>query len=493
MKRILITMAIFMNTFATSMAFFQPTNVVVDGISGEITYPDGPIPILYPKDKVKVILKNINLVHYAYKISIGQEELKMAYPIVGVGDGFVVQSSDSESFVQDEEASEKSLEAISKGRWAPEDFIKVFDRFEVLKMQSNALIKRVNATIAVVETAETRVNQSHLNYQPAIDTFNKKFCDHLADFQKYNSTLAALRTYYDRLVLLISLGVIQPPESFNLSQLGLNSKMDNLRTSLSNSYAGLLTTQKQVQHWESILAAHPSAQLTQSFTVGRGNHRYTIQILRKPVTASAQAALQTQFNQGIAPPEGGDEKKAESDYQVLASFSYEGHTRHRFNLSVGLAYLDKQDDRTFAVQETPNDADGLDYFLREATSEQQVMVPVAQLGMYFKPFDPFDPQDKVGWMFNLGTEISDKPDYYFAGLSMDTHWGMTVGFGIFTYEGTELAEGWQLGDSIAVDTMSMMPIISDIPTQKSTELGSYVHLSFRPSIFKKFWAERGGK
>jgi hypothetical protein len=174
----------------------------------------------------------------------------------------------------------------------------------------------------------------------------------------------------------------------------------------------------------------------------------------------------------------------------LATFAFEGHAWHRFNVSLGLAELATKESTQFTVTPVIEGTE-VKYFIRESDNQDFTTKPIALFGTYLHKVDNYDPDRSPALMVTLGTEISASPEIFLAGLAWDFPSGFGLGFGVMEYKKSLLAYGWRSGDEV-LRKADGSPVITTAPTRKTNALGFYLSATVRPSIFNAFWRARKG-
>jgi hypothetical protein len=256
----------------------------------------------------------------------------------------------------------------------------------------------------------------------------------------------------------------------------LEKAVEDLHTRIAATWTELAQVRRTAGRWNRIIQSNPEPIIQQNFLIDRRSKRYTIGILRTPLTEVAKGHEEK-------PPDEGSKVSA----ITIASFSYESHAPHRFNVSLGLAGLWRGDDKEFGIQSSPDGSGGVEFKVQETDSATFELEPVALLGIYFRGVDNYDRTRKPALMLNIGTEISTSPEDFLLGAAVDFRSGLVLGAGLTYYEKTELAKGWEIGQT--VPSISGEPVIDAVPTKSDDDIGYYITIAFRPAIFKAFWSQ----
>jgi hypothetical protein len=471
---------------------FQTTyNVEIDGLTGTITTPL-PKDYLRPGDKVTVRVVRADFIHYSYKITVKDEEIKVSYPVVGLpllADGQSSSGSGSGGETKDFRPSGDPENRLNE----------LIREYQVLSHALEAAKGKTQATINILEEVEQKglavwdnpgVCGWPCDYVNAVTNFFA--ADGLPATRKAigetRSGLVILKRELELFKIHLNTGSHEVGDDLQNWLTAVSDLVQSVQAKISEIEALnpiLKASQEKALRWRHIISTS-DPEITKTILVKRGNFRYTVDIQRQGV--SEQAKL---WEVKLATGSGSDNNA--DNYQTITSFSFEGHTLYRLNLSLGVAAL-FTDEISYAVQTAPGVMENeLSYVIGESSDSGYDLKPIVSLGGYFRAVDPFDENRKGEWMWTFGAEVKDSPDHYLLGVAYDKPSGVSYGFGITTYKETELAQGWEVGSTIPIKDDMSGPKFTDLPTKTTNEIGFYAHLSFRPVIFKNFWQKVKGK
>ncbi len=457
--------------------------ITVNGISGIVT---NSIGVTRPNERVEVKICPADLINYEYTIEKTAEKLQEGFSIVGVGSVFDLVSGGAAVAIGGESAAARLSAQVDA------DSKRLLDEYWAIRKEIGSRREMVlNAIESVKNVASGNLFQGINN----CDAWPQKLQDVAGNgvntppfYQQHKDQSDALESLEKRRQVLLtqiddikltSLASGQAASNDFLE--ALKQDVDGLAGEISTLQTTLDSTRDQVDRWSKIMSHNPTPTLSQLFLMPETSARYTIGIKRKPITPLSRKELTETDPAKIQPMQ-------------FATTTFENRALHRFNISMGMAAVGRQDSKDFEVASSL-DADGnTAYHVREAKQDEAEFEAATFLGIYFNKVDNYDPNRGRAWMVMLGTEISASPTDFFLGLGLDTPRGVIFGFGLTEYEGVTPAKGWKVGQVIPTiqppSTDAGKPRIAAVPKQRKDTIGAYLFLGFRPSIFKAFLDRR---
>lgn len=438
-------------------------------------------PVLHPGDSVVVKVVRAHLLHYRYEVKITEEEeLDALYGVVGVGE---LPDSDTQSFsgaVATPGVPIRPLVSPTVSSLA-QQLAQARQDISAAKAAATALIddfEKVDRKVAEPWAAHPRKSTWPGDYGNAVTAFFDPARGYEVVRASLNQGWSTAQAGQDAVFLLLAL---QKDDQLDRFQ----AQFQALISEAQAAVGALDRTAIRVRRWQVILARDPVVE--QTFLVDRRSKRYTVAIFREPLSDTVRQ-LEPDSG-GIAPIQTGGTGNATVQKTAFASFSYEGHALHRFNVSLGAAALYRPDKKTYSIDSQIGVDNAVYFHVRESVASEYGIEPVAMIGTYFRPVDNYNPERKPAWMITVGTEISSSPTTYMLGLAWDHNPGFGLAFGITRYEKTELADGWKPGQTVPIKPDGT-PVLQTVPTRKDDGIGVYTAFVFRPAIFGAFWKAR---
>lgn len=458
-------------------------SVTVNGLTGEVS---NPINVARPQQLIEVKVCPADLINYEYSIEKTKEEkLQEGFSIVGVGPVFDIVSGGGDA------ALGKGSAAARLTAEANADSKLLLDEYWSLR---KAIVERrtaVDDAVKIVGTAASGILFQGVkgcdSWPQVIQIVAGNGTNTPPFFAVYDAQSVEVRKLEDhRQDILTKIEDIRLTNlAQNLTEGGdfldaLKQDVDVLNGAISPLQTALDTARDHVVRWSTIMLRNPAPALSQIFLMPETSTRYTIGVKRKPITPLSRKE-QTETD------------PAKVQLIQFASTTFENRALHRFNISLGMVAVGRQDNRDFEVVSSLDADNNPVYHVREAKRDEVEIEAATFLGIYFHPVDNYNPTRPAAWMVMLGTEISASPTDFFLGLGRDTRQGVIFGFGLTEYEGITPAKGWKVGQVIPTITTGAdagKPKIATVPKQKKDTIGAYLFLGFRPSIFKAFLDRR---
>jgi hypothetical protein len=461
--------------------------VLVDGLDQTQTVQPLPAgctrtwPVLHPGDSVVVQVVRAHLLHYRYEVKITEEEeLEALYGVVGVGE---LQDAATQSFSGAVATPSTKITPLANPTVASleQQLRQARQEISDAKAAATALInafEKVDRQVAEPWTRHASTTTWPSEYGNAVTAFLDPNVGYEKIRADLNTAWSTAQAGQDAVFVLLALRKDEQLDRFQ-------GQFQALIAEAQAALGALDRTAIRVRRWQGILARKPLVE--QTFLVDRRSKRYTVGVFREPLS---DAVKQLEPDDGIAPIQtAGTGSAAAPQKAAFASFAYEGHALHRFNVSLGAAALYRPDKKTFSIDSRIGADNAVSYYAQESVASEYGIEPVAMIGTYLRPVDNYDPDRKPAWMITVGTEISSSPGTYMLGLAWDHNPGFGVAFGLTRYEKTEPAEGWRVGQTVPTKADGT-PVLQTVPTRKDDGFGVYTAFVFRPAIFSAFWKAR---
>ena len=498
----------------TVPAFFNlaaaEETITINGLSGEITI-GFPIPVLYGGDTLTVKIVNADRIHYDYSIDPGTpEKLVQGYPVTGLdpllGNSMIpggTQPTEGSGVTTDGHQNQPSPAGLPDYDDLMKDYRDYVQRTADLEGEIGKAVQPVielQTPLKILPVCkDSGIYPSR--YKKISEDFIEK---HLP---KLYSEASGLKRDFQKLLTsldLLTWSLLTKDPEAPIAHL---STISNKTVEKINHINGLTDGLKPYRDFAVralwILQNHPEPEINKKFKIRQENARYTVIIQRQATTSGAQALIR-----GRAESADGSKKESPQNNvtEIIASFTYEVHTRTRLSFHMGLAGFLTPDQTGFSIQpllveDNPDTerVEAVTYEVRESKSERWEVKPVATLGVLLSkdPIDIFGQGRKAIPMVTLGSELSSSPKRFLLGGALDFKGGYTLGLGLTHYRRTELAEGWQIGSAVPLKPgdngmLTNDPLIAEPPTTEKDGLGFYVNLGIRPVVFEKIWQKIKG-
>lgn len=492
--------------FVTVFASAQKTvdTITINGVTGQVT--GGSSAPYGPDQFVEVRIAPANLIAYAYTVTVDNSEQLKAFipPIVGAADATVTPGrSGPFDFTLDLDLFQRALPANKS----------LIDEYRATRRLVQDLVEDTGESIVAVDEAERRIDRalaasSTVVWPPELDSTRSLFligafgsddltpraavvlpqvaldqlrntgegiCSANSLCQRAAVAARAVQTLQDHIEdAKLRDASAQPDQTKRQDFSLIEDAAEALATAVTTVRSGLARTRDRVDRWKAITTRYATPQLSQRVLIDRVSRRYVVTVTRRPVNAPLPATGQ---------PDTAAER--------LASTMFEGHTLSRLLFATGIGVLYRPDVRTFEVQ-TRLDGDTKKFFVAQKSSTKTEFKPMMTIGAYLKPVDNFVVNEK--WtprtFVSVGTELATSPSTYLLGAGLDFPAGVTLNGGITSYEGSDLGEGYIIGQEIpgTGTGADRAPLVSTaaLPLRTRRLVGYYISVQFRPAIFSAF-------
>jgi hypothetical protein len=447
---------------ATRCNASSPTRIVVDGITGEVTYPSTEHLIAHPGDIVVIGIKRADLIQYRYAIKVASKEaLVTHYTIVGAG-----TLADAQ----------QDLNAVSAGGGTPgasAEAIPATLQGDYVKAHAAlmALRDEVTDSIAALQQTERDI-ESGIADCAWPNTLATASSNYLAKAGTGPSSyLARARKLRDDLQDIL--------RQLHIDGKTYDASFESLVTGDQTAVASLIdsveTGRAVVNRWTTITVGNPVPYVELRIPINDTSNAFTIEITRAAVSGTSVPAA-------AGAPAAAAAAAADPPF---ATVNFESHAASRMGVAIGMAAIGKPDDRTYDLVRSLTSDNKVTVHVRETKRSRLDLKPVASINWYTNPVDSFALQRPPQFLVLAGAEVSSDPKTYLLGAGFDFSGGALLTFGITRYTRTKLATGWTPGQEVPLTSDGTTTVISAVPTRTSDALGYFVSFQLRPAIFAR--------